>query len=370
MDADTDAESESSGTAAVSPLVRRLAEEFKVDLDTITGTGPEGRITRADVQRVAFGRAIEPDGAAGAGAMPVDTSDATIDASPAADATPSEEPPAPNEEAPADEAGPDAEPDTATATETETEPIADAPATDTEPMADGPATDGPTEAPLVEAAQAEATPAETTPAETAEVEAAPVEVGQLELDAPSSDATSSAPSTGDPLVPAPARAAVTLMIEPDATALVRARQVLPATDDGLIDLSTLVVRLAMAAVPEFGGAGPITLHRPGRTPISVGPDLSLEQLHDALTALAAPAAVDSDAIVFSLVAAPSTAVCLPTLADEVSLALGVAGPRSASAGATLTVALTVDTTAIDVAAADRFMGRLDQLITDPLLAFV
>ena len=35
----------------VPPLVRKLAERLGVDLDTVTGTGPGGRITREDVQR-------------------------------------------------------------------------------------------------------------------------------------------------------------------------------------------------------------------------------------------------------------------------------------------------------------------------------
>ena len=37
----------------VSPLARKLAEELKLDLTTITGTGPGGRITREDVERAA-----------------------------------------------------------------------------------------------------------------------------------------------------------------------------------------------------------------------------------------------------------------------------------------------------------------------------
>lgn len=63
--------------AAVSPMVRRLAEEFGVDLETLTGSGPDGRVTRADVQRAAFGTVIgEPDAAEPA-SMPV-TTDTTI----------------------------------------------------------------------------------------------------------------------------------------------------------------------------------------------------------------------------------------------------------------------------------------------------
>jgi len=42
------------GNPRYSPLVRRLAEEFGVDLSTVTGTGPGGRITRGDVHRAAF----------------------------------------------------------------------------------------------------------------------------------------------------------------------------------------------------------------------------------------------------------------------------------------------------------------------------
>lgn len=41
------------GPVAASPPVRRLAKELGVDLAAITGTGPEGRVTREDVTRVA-----------------------------------------------------------------------------------------------------------------------------------------------------------------------------------------------------------------------------------------------------------------------------------------------------------------------------
>lgn len=64
-------------TPMVSPMVRRLAEEFGVDLGALTGSGPDGRITRADVQRAAFGTVIgEPTPAEPAG-VPL-TTDTTI----------------------------------------------------------------------------------------------------------------------------------------------------------------------------------------------------------------------------------------------------------------------------------------------------
>jgi len=46
--------SEKAQPAAASPLVRHLAEELRVDIATVQGTGPGGTITRADVQRAAI----------------------------------------------------------------------------------------------------------------------------------------------------------------------------------------------------------------------------------------------------------------------------------------------------------------------------
>jgi pyruvate/2-oxoglutarate dehydrogenase complex dihydrolipoamide acyltransferase (E2) component len=39
--------------AKATPLVRRIAQELGVDLDSLTGTGPQGRITEADVRAAA-----------------------------------------------------------------------------------------------------------------------------------------------------------------------------------------------------------------------------------------------------------------------------------------------------------------------------
>lgn len=45
------------GRVAAAPPVRKLARELGVDLSTVTGTGPKGRVTREDVQAAASGGA-------------------------------------------------------------------------------------------------------------------------------------------------------------------------------------------------------------------------------------------------------------------------------------------------------------------------
>ena len=44
---------ERSSKARVTPLVRKIAQELGVDLDSLTGTGPQGRITEEDVRGTA-----------------------------------------------------------------------------------------------------------------------------------------------------------------------------------------------------------------------------------------------------------------------------------------------------------------------------
>lgn len=60
----TDAPTTSSSGVKALPVVRKLAREQSVDLETITGSGPEGRITRDDVQAVIDARIPEPAPAA------------------------------------------------------------------------------------------------------------------------------------------------------------------------------------------------------------------------------------------------------------------------------------------------------------------
>ena len=49
----TSPESESKRVLAVVPAARRLARELNIDLETVTGTGPRGRITKQDVEAAA-----------------------------------------------------------------------------------------------------------------------------------------------------------------------------------------------------------------------------------------------------------------------------------------------------------------------------
>ena len=55
-----------SGRAPASPSVRRLARELGVDLTTITGSSPSGRLSRADVQAAADAPAATPTPSAAA----------------------------------------------------------------------------------------------------------------------------------------------------------------------------------------------------------------------------------------------------------------------------------------------------------------
>jgi pyruvate dehydrogenase E2 component (dihydrolipoamide acetyltransferase) len=58
------------GRARVSPLARRRAAELGVALDRLAGSGPDGAITREDVERAAAGRPPAPPVPAPAGARP------------------------------------------------------------------------------------------------------------------------------------------------------------------------------------------------------------------------------------------------------------------------------------------------------------
>src|SRR5205823_1523995 len=60
-----------TGPVAATPPVRRLARELGVDLATLAGSGPEGRITREDVERAASGASPASVGAGEAERIPV-----------------------------------------------------------------------------------------------------------------------------------------------------------------------------------------------------------------------------------------------------------------------------------------------------------
>jgi pyruvate/2-oxoglutarate dehydrogenase complex dihydrolipoamide acyltransferase (E2) component len=54
--ADSPAPATAQGKARATPLVRKIAQELGVDLDSLTGTGPQGRVTEEDVRRAASPR--------------------------------------------------------------------------------------------------------------------------------------------------------------------------------------------------------------------------------------------------------------------------------------------------------------------------
>jgi 2-oxoglutarate dehydrogenase E2 component (dihydrolipoamide succinyltransferase) len=55
----TEDDADGAGGGRAAPAVRRLAEEHHIDLNTVTGTGPGGRVTREDVLIVAARQAVQ-----------------------------------------------------------------------------------------------------------------------------------------------------------------------------------------------------------------------------------------------------------------------------------------------------------------------
>ncbi|WP_405476273.1 dihydrolipoamide acetyltransferase family protein [Streptomyces sp. NBC_00009] len=79
---------EPSGRRFTSPLVRRLAKEHDIDLATVTGTGPNGRIVRRDIEgAVREGRDV-PMSPAASGTEPAATASPVPAPAPAAPAAP------------------------------------------------------------------------------------------------------------------------------------------------------------------------------------------------------------------------------------------------------------------------------------------
>ncbi|HPC95767.1 MAG TPA: dihydrolipoamide acetyltransferase family protein [Sedimentisphaerales bacterium] len=62
-----------AGKIMASPRAKKLAEELGVDLATLKGTGPAGKITEADIQKAAEAKAAQPAPAAKASAAPTAT---------------------------------------------------------------------------------------------------------------------------------------------------------------------------------------------------------------------------------------------------------------------------------------------------------
>jgi 2-oxoglutarate dehydrogenase E2 component (dihydrolipoamide succinyltransferase) len=81
----TEDDADGAGGGRAAPAVRRLAEEHHIDLNTVTGTGPGGRVTREDVLIVAARQAVQ---AAPTAATPTIAQPHVPDAPPASVPTP------------------------------------------------------------------------------------------------------------------------------------------------------------------------------------------------------------------------------------------------------------------------------------------
>jgi 2-oxoglutarate dehydrogenase E2 component (dihydrolipoamide succinyltransferase) len=96
----TEEDGDGAGTGRAAPAVRRLAEEHHIDLNSVVGTGPGGRVTREDVLIVAARQAVQASPTAAA----IPAQPHAPDAPPATTATPMPTPtpsPAPLPAAPA-----------------------------------------------------------------------------------------------------------------------------------------------------------------------------------------------------------------------------------------------------------------------------
>lgn len=342
--------------AMVSPMVRRLAEEFGVDLHSLAGTGPEGRITRADVQRAAFGTVIgEPPPAEPAAALPT-TTDTTI-------STPVD---------------PDASDDILAGHHHP--PPAHRPATPAEPL----------------------TPADLMPSTPA---AAPSSSSSSTGPA-ASGSTRTGRATEPTVVPDPAFGhTLTLYREVEVEQLLRAHERLDATIDGGLPLEALFMRLALPALVEhprmnarvdvehqlvpadhydvaFTCAGPRGLNAPVVRQVD---DRSLRALGRAVTDLGARAgqgrlrAGETGGQTFTVhnlgpLGVTSGTTTLPAGAAALvsygqprpSLRLVAGAPREVPM---MTVGVTVDHRLVDDGEAARFLAKVGLYLEEPILAF-
>ena len=363
-----------------SPLVRRLAEEFEVDLDAIRGTGPGGRVTRADVQQAAFGPNLDHDSSS-AGGDP-ETGEATAaeeDAPDGGDATGNETPetgevaaevgnadpetePASDAEAPSEGGGvTTAGPESSTEVESEGEPEDDAESTASTDRDD--TTDS-----------ADDTVIETEPAAEAEE---PIEI-KLGLDIDEVELIVTEPIT------------FSLQAEITADALLRVQDRLRRYREQPIPLAALVVRLLAPSLQEAPTLNTsVADHYEPADSITVSVHLiadermvELERVESStLTELAEGVAFGTTesetAPTFAVSCFAGTAVtaAVPTLEDTAA-AMTIGQPRDgfrlvngvAQPTTTITLGLTC-AEHIDEVVAARFLSDVSAGLEEPILVF-
>lgn len=394
-----------------SPLVRRLAVEFGVDLDTIDGTGPGGRVVREDVQRAAFGS--EP--------LPGST-DAELDPAPTADAEPDSaaEPEPTTDTDPTPDTDPptstNALPASPTTTDTDPTPAAGAsiplaagnPGDDPAPhdaLPDGPTAepgDNPTRDDAPAPLEPTATPdhAPTTLDEPTSGAAPTLGGGSTPRDhhtdtnpvpAPRDDGSPVAAVERDSADGGQHPPVLGMTIEVDGAQLVVAHERLRAESGRQISLDALLVKLVAATLPEFpelatDPASPaIAFVRPGelgldRATVVGAAQMSLTELDVRMDELVRRStAVDASRPALTVIDGGRFGVTAiaPTLAGATAaVAFGSARPTvtivdgSPKAGATLSVTGVFDDSVVDLARAAAFLNRLRIYLEDPILAFV
>lgn len=346
--------------AVVSPMVRRLAEEFGVDLATLSGSGPDGRITRADVQRAAFGTVIGESAPAEPAAVPT-TTDATI-------STPVD---------------PDASDDILAGHHHP--PPAHRPAVPAEPL----------------------TPADLMPSTPAAPSPSPPSPSPPSTAARSGPGRTRTGHSGEPVVVPDTLFGPTLTLyrEVEVEQLLRAHERLDATIDGGLPLEALFMRLALPVLVEhprmnarvdvehqlvpadlydvaFTCVGPRGLATPVVRQVN---DRSLRALGRAVTDLAGRAgqgrlrAGETGGQTFTVhnlgplgVTAGTTTLPAGTAAlvsygqPRPSLRLVAGAPREVPV---MTVGVTVDHRLVDDGEAARFLAKIGLYLEEPILAF-
>ncbi|MGW3953043.1 dihydrolipoamide acetyltransferase family protein, partial [Streptomyces sp. NPDC004752] len=220
----------------ISPLVRRLARDNDVDLRQLTGSGPDGLILRADVER-ALRAAATGGGRTAVGPAAV-TAATPVEPTPTPATEPAAAPVGPVAKPAAAPVGPVAKPAAAPVAESTLTPAAEPTSTPAaEPAAEPPPTPAPAWAPAPLASPAQPAPA-PAPASAAAVTRIPLKGVRGAVADKLSRSRREIPDA-------------TCWVDADATELLAARAAMNAAGGPKISLLALLARICTAALARF-----------------------------------------------------------------------------------------------------------------------